>query len=103
MWVRVCSVSEIAGEDIFGFEVSGRPVAIYNLGGKYYATEALCTHEQANLVDGYLCDGIIECPKHNARFEVSTGKCLRRPAKVDLKTFPVKGEGGEIYIQVEGE
>ncbi len=100
MWVKVCSISEISEEDVFGFEVEAQRLAVYNIGGKFFATEALCTHEKADLVKGYLDGGIIECPKHNARFEVATGKCLKRPAKHDLKTFPVKVEGGVLYVEM---
>jgi nitrite reductase/ring-hydroxylating ferredoxin subunit len=92
-WFRVAPVTDVPADEVCGFQIAGRPLAVYFLEGRYYA----------NLVDGYLCDGIIECPKHNARFEVATGKCLRRPAKADLKTYPVKVENGEIYIQIEGE
>ena len=100
MWTKVCALAEVADEDVYGFEVAGQPLAVYNLAGKYFATEALCTHEKAELVKGYLCDGIIECPKHNARFEVATGKCLRRPAKQDLKTYPVKVDDGILYVEM---
>ena len=98
MWTKVCSVLELTEDEVFAYDVLGEAVAVYNLEGKYYATEGLCTHEKAELVKGYLSDGIIECPKHNARFEVATGKCLRRPAKQDLKTYPVKVEGNDLYV-----
>jgi len=101
VWTRVCSVGDVEEDDVCRFEVGGLPLAVYNLAGKFYATTALCTHEQADLGSGYLCDGIIECPKHNARFDVATGKCLRRPAKVDLKTYAVKVEGDSLFVDVE--
>jgi 3-phenylpropionate/trans-cinnamate dioxygenase ferredoxin subunit len=43
-------------------------------------------------------DEMIECPKHSARFHIPSGKVKRVPAKDDLKTYPVKTEGGKLYI-----
>ena len=44
---------------------------------------------------------VIECPRHNARFDVCTGKALRRPARDDLATYPTKVDGGDVYVTAE--
>ena len=44
-------------------------------------------------------DNIIECPKHNGRFDVRTGRALGAPVCVNLKTYPAKVDGGRIFIQ----
>jgi len=98
MWHPVCGVDEIASEDARRFELNGRVYAVFHTLGAYYATDGLCTHEQANLADGFISDGYVSCPKHNSRFHIPTGKALRIPARVDLATYPVKTEEGKIYI-----
>jgi 3-phenylpropionate/trans-cinnamate dioxygenase ferredoxin subunit len=43
-------------------------------------------------------DGIIECPKHNGRFDYTTGQAMGAPVLVDLPTYPVKVENDTVYI-----
>jgi 3-phenylpropionate/trans-cinnamate dioxygenase ferredoxin subunit len=43
---------------------------------------------------------IIECPKHNGRFDFTTGAAKGAPACIDLKTFPVKVECGRVHLRV---
>lgn len=45
-------------------------------------------------------DGEIECPMHQGIFDIKTGKAKSPPACVDLKTYPVKSEEGNIFIQI---
>jgi 3-phenylpropionate/trans-cinnamate dioxygenase ferredoxin subunit len=40
----------------------------------------------------------VECPLHQGRFHIPTGKAKGAPACVDLKTYPVKVEDGSIFI-----
>ena len=64
----------------------------------YFATDGLCTHEQRTLADGLVMDDIIECPKHNGRFDYRTGEGKGAPVCVNLKTYPVKVEDGIVFI-----
>jgi 3-phenylpropionate/trans-cinnamate dioxygenase ferredoxin subunit len=101
-WVAACAVDAIDEEDVIRFDHAGRTFAVYRLeGDAYYATDGLCTHEQAHLADGLVMDGIIECPKHNGRFDIRTGKAKRAPVCVDLKTYPVKIEDGKVMLGLE--
>jgi 3-phenylpropionate/trans-cinnamate dioxygenase ferredoxin subunit len=98
-WVRVASLEAIAEEDVMRFDHGGRSYAIYRVGGRVYATDGLCTHEQVHLCDGLVMDHVIECPKHNGRFDIRNGRALGAPVCIDLKTYAAKVEGGEIYLQ----
>lgn len=74
-WVEACSVDDIGNEDVIKFDHTGRTVAIYrSADDKYYATDGLCTHEKVHLFEGLVMDHIIECPKHNGRFDYTTGQ-----------------------------
>ena len=97
-WHFVCSPDEIEEEDVIPFEVEGTPYAVYRTKSGYYATEGLCPHEKARLSDGLVIGEYIECPKHNSRFHIPSGKVQRIPAKQDLETFPVKIEEGRLYL-----
>jgi len=97
-WVRVAPLEAIEEEDVMRFDHAGRSYAIYRVRGKVYATDGLCTHEQAPLYDGLVMDHVIECPKHNGRFDIRDGRALRAPACVNLKIYAAKIEGGDIYM-----
>lgn len=100
-WISACSADDIAAEDVKRFDHSGRTFAIYRSpDDKYYATDGLCTHEKVHLADGLVMDNIIECPKHNGRFDYRTGQARGAPVCVNLKTYPAKVEGGKVLIDI---
>jgi 3-phenylpropionate/trans-cinnamate dioxygenase ferredoxin component len=101
-WLEVCSVDAINEEDVIRFDQSGRTFAIYRSpDDRYFATDGLCTHEQVHLSDGLVMGNIIECPKHNGRFDYRTGAAKGAPVCVDLKTYPVKVEAGKVFINLD--
>jgi 3-phenylpropionate/trans-cinnamate dioxygenase ferredoxin component len=100
-WVQACAADEVDEEDLIRFDHAGHSYAIYRSPeDKYYATDGHCTHEQVHLCDGLVMDHIIECPKHNGRFDYRTGEAKGAPVCINLKTYPVKVEAGHVYIQV---
>jgi 3-phenylpropionate/trans-cinnamate dioxygenase ferredoxin subunit len=97
-WHPACRAGDLELEDVTGVTIEGRVYAIYRLSGGCFATDGLCTHEQSPLANGYVSGEIIECAKHNARFHIPTGRALRKPALKDLVCYPVREEGGTLYI-----
>jgi 3-phenylpropionate/trans-cinnamate dioxygenase ferredoxin component len=101
-WIEACAAGDIDEEDVMRFDHDGRTFAIYRLeGDAYHATDGLCTHEQVHLADGLVMDDIIECPKHNGRFDVRTGKAKGAPVCIDLRTYPVRVEDGRVLIGLD--
>jgi 3-phenylpropionate/trans-cinnamate dioxygenase ferredoxin component len=100
-WIKVCSVDDIDQEDLIRFDHVGKTYAIYRSPeDHYYATDGLCTHEKVHLENGLVMGDIIECPKHNGRFNYKTGEAKGAPVCVNLKTYPTKLEAGVIYIEL---
>ncbi|MBN9243482.1 MAG: Rieske 2Fe-2S domain-containing protein [Mesorhizobium sp.] len=100
-WIEACGADDIDEEDVIRFDHAGHTFAIYRSpDDEYFATDGLCTHEQVHLSGGLVMDDIIECPKHNGRFNYKTGEAKGAPVCVNLKTYPVKIEGGKVLIQV---
>ena len=98
-WIEVCAADDIDEEDVIRFDHAGRTFAVYRSPeDTYHATDGLCTHEKIHLADGLVMDHIIECPKHNGRFNYKTGEAKGAPVCVNLKTYPVKVEGGTLFI-----
>jgi 3-phenylpropionate/trans-cinnamate dioxygenase ferredoxin subunit len=101
-WVEACAADDIDPEDVVRFDHDGRIFAIYRSPrDTYHATDGLCTHERAVLADGLVMGEIIECPKHNGRFDYTTGQARRAPACIDLQTYAVRVDGGRVFIAVE--
>ena len=101
-WIRACNTNDVELEDLIRFDFEDRTFAIYRSpDDNFFCTDGLCTHEQVHLEDGLVMGDIIECPMHNGRFNYKTGEAKRAPACENLKTFPVKVENDEVFIQVD--
>lgn len=81
--------------------VGDRQIALCRLDDSFYAIDNICSHEHACFTDGFIEGDQVECPLHQARFHIPTGKALTAPATEDLKTYPVKREGDALYVSVE--
>ncbi len=100
-WVEACAPGDIEEEDVIRVDHGPRTFAIYHSPeGKFFATDGLCTHESVHLADGLVMDNIIECPKHNGRFDYRTGQAKGAPVCVNLKTYPVRIEGEKLLIDI---
>ncbi|MGB0663648.1 MAG: MocE family 2Fe-2S type ferredoxin [Pontibacterium sp.] len=99
-WIEVCELDDIDEEDVLRFDHQANTYAIYRCPeGQVFATSGHCTHEQVHLADGLVMDDIIECPKHNGRFNYKTGKALGAPVCEHIKTFATKVEDDRIYLK----
>ncbi len=99
-WTPVCRAEELPPGSFRVVDVDEETeVAVFNVEGKYYAIEDLCTHEEEKLTDGPLEGCEIVCPRHGARFDVRTGQALTPPAFEPTATFPVKVEDGIIWTR----
>ena len=99
-WVTAAFVDELADGDAIAGQAGVIEVALYKLGDAIYATDMFCTHGQARLSDGFVEDGCIECPLHQGRFDIATGKALSLPVTADIKTYPVRIVGDEVQIRL---
>ena len=80
------------------FYINGKSIALANLNGEFYAVDNLCTHDNGPLGEGRFERGMIECPRHGARFDVKTGAVKALPAVHPIKTYPVTIEGDEVRV-----
>ena len=98
-WQEVARVGDVPEDDVIQVKVGDTCVALFNLGGRHYATAGICTHAHALLAQGYVQDDTIECPLHQGVFHIPTGRAMGAPVTKDLRTFEVKVEGGRILIK----
>jgi MocE subfamily Rieske [2Fe-2S] domain protein len=100
-WVEVCAGNHMSVEDVIRFDHGQRTYAIYcTADGEFYATDGICTHGRTHLADGMVKGNLIECAKHNGRFDVTDGSPKRKPVCVALKTYPVRIAGGNIFLKL---
>lgn len=82
------------------FTVQGVTLAVFNVSGKFYATEARCRHQDGPLAEGKLKGEIVECPWHFWNYNVRTGKLMDYVKDVKLSTYPVEVKGSDLYIDI---
>jgi nitrite reductase/ring-hydroxylating ferredoxin subunit len=73
-------------------------VAVFNLGGEFFAIADVCTHGNASLSAGEIDGGEIICPLHYGSFDIRTGAAVELPCNLDLQVYPVSLSDGEIHI-----
>ncbi len=100
-WVAVCAAADLGRADVVRFDHAKKTYALYrDEDGQLYATDGLCTHGNTHLSDGLVKGSIIECPKHNGRFNLVDGSPARAPICRGLATYPVEERDGRIFINV---
>ncbi|MDH2238507.1 non-heme iron oxygenase ferredoxin subunit [Pigmentiphaga sp. GD03639] len=99
-WTDVAATDDVPEDDVIGVQAAGKDLALYSVEGEFYATDNICTHGHARLCDGFLEGAEIECPLHQGRFDVRSGKAMCAPLTEDIKTYPLKVEGGRIWLQL---
>nr|AAL07261.1 naphthalene dioxygenase [Pseudomonas fluorescens] len=102
-WIEAVALCDIPEVGDLGVTVEGKDLALYEVEGEIYATDDLCTHGAARMSDGYLEGREIECPLHQGRFDVCTGRALCAPVTENIKTYAVKIENLRVMIDLSGE
>ena len=100
-WINVCKTSQLKKGDMIDFDYEEKKILIANLNGQIYATDRICTHAEADLSTGILSEEGVTCPLHLSTFDLKTGVPQNLPAEIPLKTYNVKIEKNEIYVEVE--
>jgi 3-phenylpropionate/trans-cinnamate dioxygenase ferredoxin subunit len=98
-WVNVAAVGDLPPGSVRSVDADGTQIAVFNVGGEFYAIEDVCTHDGGVLTGGTLEGDAVVCPRHGARFCVRTGKALSPPAYEDVVVFPVRVEAGVVQVR----
>ncbi|MGE3967899.1 MAG: non-heme iron oxygenase ferredoxin subunit [Dongiaceae bacterium] len=96
----VAKVDQIVDDQPIQVKVGNLILALYRVREKIYATAGICTHQHAFMAQGYQEEDEIECPLHQARFNICTGKALTAPANQDLAVYPVQVDGDNVYVEI---
>jgi len=100
-WTEVCAATRLDQGDVIRFDHDRKTYALYQTAeGKFYATDGICTHGNTHLAGGHVKGNLIECPKHNGRFDITDGSPQRAPVCVALRTFPTENRSGTIFVNL---
>jgi apoptosis-inducing factor 3 len=98
LWLRVASVSELAGARRMVCSAGGAQVLLLQLAESIVAVSNTCTHLGQPLDKGRVIAGQLHCPFHGACFDLATGEALAGPAVAPLPLYDVKIEGQDVLI-----
>ncbi len=99
-WIDIAAADAVPPGDVIGVETAGLDIALFDVEGTIHATDSSCTHGDGRLCDGFLEGHEIECPLHQGKFDVRTGKATYAPADKPVRSYPVKIENGRIWLAV---
>lgn len=102
-WHAVADTDAAGDDEALGVTVGKIQIAVVHCGDAWHAVDNVCTHQYALLSDGYVEDGCIECPLHQGRFDLATGEALCAPVTASIRVYPVKVEGGKVYVALPEE
>lgn len=97
-WIKAMDEAALPASGMRRVELGGIAVLLVNTGERVHAFSADCPHAGAPLDEGALCEGRIVCPWHKGVFSVENGAWLEPPALEGLTSYPVRVEGGTIFV-----
>jgi nitrite reductase/ring-hydroxylating ferredoxin subunit len=98
VWQRIASVAEVQLDGTLARTVGSRAICLYDVDGEIFATDDVCTHGNASLAAGFIDGDCIECPLHQGRFHIPSGKAVSAPCVKDIGTYAVKVVDGEVLL-----
>jgi 3-phenylpropionate/trans-cinnamate dioxygenase ferredoxin subunit len=96
----VCSVTDIPPGTAHRVEVEGRPIAVVNTEGQWFAVSDICSHADVSLAEGDVDGCTLECWLHGSRFDLRTGRPSGPPATTPVPIYPVSVEGDTVFVTV---
>ncbi|MCA9269918.1 MAG: Rieske 2Fe-2S domain-containing protein [Planctomycetales bacterium] len=101
-FITVCKVGAVAEGEGQAFNVGGKMLAVFNVGGEYFAINDFCPHMGASLAGGHLEGDAVSCPWHAWRFCVRDGAWLDNP-KISTDAYELRIEGDEIQVCLDAK
>lgn len=101
-YLAVARRDQVKPDTIVSFRHNGRRYILVEYLGQIYCFDGLCPHAYGPLDRGQLYGKYIYCPYHHSVFDVTTGRPLPgSPTQEALRSYPVKVEGGTVYVKLE--
>jgi 3-phenylpropionate/trans-cinnamate dioxygenase ferredoxin component len=101
--VRACAIADVPVDGALHVDLAGRPIAIVNSEGVFYAIQDMCSHENVPLSEGDVDGTTIECWLHGSCFDLATGAPTGLPATRPVPVYPVTVAGDDLFVRLAGD
>ena len=101
-WTNVAAEADLFEGAGIAVNPEGQDIAVFKLEDAVYAIDNLCSHGNARLCDGFVEGHHVECPFHQALFDLRDGSVSCGPATQSVKSWPVKLENGRVFLNLQG-
>lgn len=99
-WYRVGEVDEFSEDEPSRRSVGGHDIAIFRVDGELYALDDHCSHGDASLSEGWVEGGCVECPLHQARFNLRTGEAESGPAWEPVRSYKLRIDRADVFVEI---
>ncbi|HEY8743436.1 MAG TPA: Rieske 2Fe-2S domain-containing protein [Chloroflexota bacterium] len=97
-FMTVARTDEVGDHQLLRVELDEQPVILTRVDGRLCALGGICTHEDAELVDGEVDEETVWCPLHASGFNVFTGEVTSPPAEEPLPVYDVREVDGAVQV-----
>ena len=98
--LKVADKKTLEGVRSMKVEAGGQNIALFSVNGTCHAIGDTCTHRGGPLSEGTLEGTIVTCPWHRGKFDVTTGKAIAPPARIDVASYRITVEGEDINVEI---
>lgn len=95
---RLCGTDEVPAGGARRADLDGESYAVFNLAGRFFVTANFCTHGPGELAEGYVLDDEVECPFHQGRFHIATGRPSEPPCTVPIRVWTAHVRDDAVFI-----
>ena len=95
--VRAGSLEELKQQGCLVVGAGGHTIAVYWHEDRPWAVDNRCPHMGFPLSRGTVCEGLLTCHWHNARFDLASGGTLD-PFADDVRAFPAIVQDGQVLV-----
>jgi nitrite reductase/ring-hydroxylating ferredoxin subunit len=96
----LCAAADVDDDTPVRVETRGTTFAVFRVGNRHYVTQDACTHGPGSLAEGFVDGEEIECPFHQGRFHIPTGRPSAPPCTIPLRVWDVHVLGGNVCIDL---
>ena len=100
-WVKVTKVENVPLREGRSIQLGEHTLAIFNLGDRFLAVENSCPHRGGPLADGIVSAGMVVCPLHAWKIDLTTGSVINQTGHAACaRTFRTRVQDGVVAVEI---
>jgi nitrite reductase/ring-hydroxylating ferredoxin subunit len=97
---RLCKIKDVPVGNLNAFNVNNKEILVANVNGRFYCLDGRCPHAGAPLKEGVLSGGRLQCPWHDATFDIVSGAALNGPPRRPLRVYSCTIKNEYLYVEL---